>query len=221
MANYNPRNFNLGQFMNDLYQLPNLDVQFKFLGDQFEVINSFSLMLEKELQKVSALVTTLQTPPAPGALGAPPASGTSKKVEVFTDPGNFNGEISHFEEWWLKMKTWLNINQLTIPPKSYDAVVAVLSRMKQKAGTFSAQWLEKGQTYTWSELEVDIVKQYRPTARPDWARQKLWRLKQGNTQSCDYVDLFTKYFKDAGIGHSHAIDILEQNMNAKIRDQII
>ena len=79
------------------------------------------------------------------------------------------------------MKTWLNINQPTIPPKSYDTVVAVLSRMKQKAGTFSAQWLEKGQTYTWSELEVDIVKQYCPTARPGWARQKLWKLKQGNT----------------------------------------
>ena len=93
--------------------------------------------------------------------------------------------------------------------------------MKQKAGTFSAQWLEKGQTYTWSELEVDIVKQYHPTARPDWARQKLWKLKQGNIRSCDYVDLFTKYFKDAGIGHSHAIDILEQNMNAEIQDQII
>ena len=109
--------------MNDLYQLPDLDAQFKFLGDQFEVINSYSLMLEKELQKVSTLVTTLQTPPAP----APPISGTSKKVEVFADLDNFNGEISHFEKWWLKMKTWLNINQPTIPPKSYDAVVVVLS----------------------------------------------------------------------------------------------
>ena len=47
MANYNSRNFNLGQFMNDLYQLSDLDTQFKFLGDQFEVINSYSLMLEK------------------------------------------------------------------------------------------------------------------------------------------------------------------------------
>ena len=69
MANYNPHNFNLGQFMNDLYQLPNLDVQFKFLGDQFEVINFYSLMLEKELQKVSALVTTLQTPPSTRSSG--------------------------------------------------------------------------------------------------------------------------------------------------------
>ena len=139
MANYNPHNFNLSQFITDLYQQPDLDAQFKFLGDQFEVINSYSLMLEKELQKVSAFVATVQTPLAPEDLEAPPTSGTSKKVEVFADPGNFNREINHFEEWWLKMKTWLNINQPTIPPKSYDAAVAVLSCMKQKAGIFSAQ----------------------------------------------------------------------------------
>ena len=87
-------------------------------------------MLEKQLEKVSNLVTALKTPLAPGALGAPLTSGTSKKVEVFANPDNFNGDISHFEEWWLKMKTWLNINQPTIPPKSYDTIVAVLSRMK-------------------------------------------------------------------------------------------
>ena len=180
MASYNPHNFNLGQFMNDLYQQPDLDAQFKFLGDQFKVINSYSPMLEKQLEKVSALVTAIQNPLAPGGLGAPLTRGTSKKVEVFADPGTFNGEISHFEEWWLKMKTWLNINQPIIPPKSYDAVVVVLSQIKQKAGTFSAQRLEKEIAYPWTEPKVDIVKQYCPTARLDWARQKLWKLKQGN-----------------------------------------
>jgi hypothetical protein len=54
----------------------------------------------------------------------------------------------------------LNINQQTIPTKSYDTVVSVLSHMKQKAGTFSAQQLEKGIAYTWAELKTDIVKQY-------------------------------------------------------------
>jgi hypothetical protein len=187
------------------------------------VINSYAASLEIELTRVTAITTTAQAQAQaqPGTLGAAPTSGTSKKVEVFADPGNFSGEINHFEEWWLKMKIWLNINQQTIPTRSYDAVVSVLSRMKQKAGTFSAQRLEKGIAYTWAELETDIVKQYRPTARPDWARRKLWSLKQGNTRSCNYVDLFTKYFKDAEIGHSHAIDILEQNINAKIRDQIV
>ena len=49
MASYNPRNFNLGQFITNLYQQPDLDAQFKFLGDQFKMINFYSLMLEKVL----------------------------------------------------------------------------------------------------------------------------------------------------------------------------
>jgi hypothetical protein len=223
MAAYNPRNFDLGQFMNDLFLQPDHSAQFQFLRNHLQVVNAYASAVEQELTRVTAITTAAQAQAQaqPGTPGAVPTSGTSKKVEVFADPGNFSGEINHFEEWWLKMKTWLNINQHTIPTRSYDAVVSVLSCMKQKAGTFSAQRLEKGIAYTWTELETDIVKQYHQTARPDWARHKLWSLKQGNTRSCDYVDLFTKYFKDAEIGHSHAIDILEQNMNAEIRDQIV
>jgi hypothetical protein len=90
---------------------------------------------------VTAITTATQAQlqAQPGTLGAAPTSGISKKVEVFADLGNFSGEINHFEEWWLKMKTWLNINQQTIPARSYDAVVSILSCMKQKAGTFSTQ----------------------------------------------------------------------------------
>jgi hypothetical protein len=223
MAAYNPRNFDLGQFMNDLFQQQDLANQLQFLGNHLQVINSYAAAMEQELTQVTAIATAAQAQvqAQPGTLGAAPTSGTSKKVEVFAKPGNFSGEINHFEEWWLKMKTWLNINQQTIPARSYDTVVSVLSHMKQKARTFSTQRLEKGIAYTWAELETDIVKQYRPTARPNWARRKLWPLKQGNMHSCNDVDLFTKYFKDAEIGHSHAIDILEQNMNAKIHDQIV
>jgi hypothetical protein len=209
--------------MNDLFQQQDLANQLQFLGNHLQVINSYAAAMEQELTRVTAIAIAAQAQvqAQPGTLGAAPTSGTSKKVEVFAKPGNFSGENNHFEKWWLKMKTWLNINQQTIPARSYDTVVSVLSRMKQKAGTFSTQRLEKGIAYTWAELETDIVKQYRPTARPNWARRKLWPLKQGNTDSCNYVDLFTKYFKDAEIGHSHAIDILEQNMNAKIHDQIV
>jgi hypothetical protein len=33
MAAYNPRNFDLGQFMNDLFLQPDLSAQFQFLGN--------------------------------------------------------------------------------------------------------------------------------------------------------------------------------------------
>jgi hypothetical protein len=175
MTAYNPCNFDLDQFINDLFQQPDLSAQFQFLGNHLQVVNTYASAMEQELNRATVIATNAQAQlqAQPGILGAAPTSGTSKKVEVFADPGNFSEEINHFEEWWLKMKTWLNINQQTIPTRSYDTVVSVLSRMKQKAGTFSAQQLEKGIAYTWAELETDIVKQYHPTARPDWARCKL------------------------------------------------
>jgi hypothetical protein len=49
MAAYNPRNFDLGQFMNDLFQQPDLANQLQFLGSHLQVINSYAAGLEIEL----------------------------------------------------------------------------------------------------------------------------------------------------------------------------
>jgi hypothetical protein len=49
MAAYNPRNFDLGQFMNDLLQQPDLANQLQFLGSHLQVINSYAAGLELEL----------------------------------------------------------------------------------------------------------------------------------------------------------------------------
>jgi hypothetical protein len=113
MAAYNPRNFDLGQFINDLFRQPDLGAQLQFLGSHLQVVNSYASAMEQELTRVTAITTATQAQlqAQPGTLGAAPTSGISKKVEVFADLGNFSGEINHFEEWWLKMKTWLNINQ--------------------------------------------------------------------------------------------------------------
>jgi hypothetical protein len=107
MGAYNSHNFNLGQFMNDLYQQPDLLAQFQFLGNHLQVVNTYASAMEQELTQVTAITTAAQAQvqAQPGTLGAAPTSGTSKKVEVFTDPGDFSKEINHCEEWWLKMKT--------------------------------------------------------------------------------------------------------------------
>jgi hypothetical protein len=49
MAAYNPHNVDLGQFMNDLFQQPDLGVQLQFLGSHLQVINSYAAGLEIEL----------------------------------------------------------------------------------------------------------------------------------------------------------------------------
>ena len=33
--------------------------------------------------------------------------GTRSKVEIFQDPGSYDGSASKFEEWWMKINTWL------------------------------------------------------------------------------------------------------------------
>jgi hypothetical protein len=49
MAAYNPRNFDLGQFMNDLFQQPDLSAQFQFLGNHLQVVNAYASAMEQEL----------------------------------------------------------------------------------------------------------------------------------------------------------------------------
>ena len=76
----------------------------------------------------------------------------SKKVEIFNDPGEYDGSKVKFKEWWAKMQAWLTVNQHAIPAGSQDAVGAVLSRLKgPKAGPFAQVRLTQAAqgTYTW------------------------------------------------------------------------
>jgi hypothetical protein len=63
MAAYNPCNFDLGQFMNDLFQQPDLANQLQFLGSHLQVINSYVLRwvcVENSLKR--ALKSSTRTP---------------------------------------------------------------------------------------------------------------------------------------------------------------
>jgi hypothetical protein len=60
MAAYNPRNFDLGQFMNDLFLQPDLSAQFQFLGNHLQVVNAYASAMEQELTRVTAIATTAQ-----------------------------------------------------------------------------------------------------------------------------------------------------------------
>ena len=37
-------------------------------------------------------------------------AGSSSKVKIFTDSGTYDSSKAKFEDWWTKMKTWLNCN---------------------------------------------------------------------------------------------------------------
>ena len=68
---------------------------------------------------------------------------TGSKVEIFQDPGSYDGSASKFKEWWTKLNAWLDchLKQFsekdpqghevpTLKPQMY----AVLSRLKGSKG---------------------------------------------------------------------------------------
>ena len=110
---------------------------------------------------------------APGA-GPSTAQGTtssySKKVEIFNDPGEYDGSKAKFKEWWAKMQAWLTVNQHAIPAGLQDAVSAVLSQLKGlKAGPFTQVRLTQAaqRTYMWNCLVSDVEGLFHTTNKKD------------------------------------------------------
>ena len=141
-------------------------------------------------------------------------SSYSKKVEIFNDPGEYDGSKVKFEEWWAKMQAWLTVNQHAIPAGSQDAVSAVLSWLKGlKAGPFTQVRLTQGAqgTYTWNQLVSDVEGLFRTTNKKNWARKELCKLKQGKLATDDFIMKWEALYLQVEIDDSHTVELLEKN----------
>ena len=79
------------------------------------------------------------------------STGTSRggaKVEIFQDPGSYDGSASKFEEWWTKMNAWLECHPKQFQEKDEEGhdvpalkprMYAVLSRLKGSKGSHYAE----------------------------------------------------------------------------------
>ena len=138
-------------------------------------------------------------------------SSYSKKVEIFNDPGEYDGSKAKFEEWWAKMQAWLIVNQHAIPTSSQDAVGAVLSWSKgRKAGPFAQVCLTQAaqETYTWNQLVSDVEGLFHTTNKKDWARKEL---KQGKLATDDFIIKWEALYLQAEIDDLHVVELLEKN----------
>ena len=138
----------------------------------------------------------------------------SKKVEIFNNPGEYDGSKVKFEEWWAKMQAWLMVNQYTIPAGLQDTVGAVLSRLKgPKAGPFAQVCLTQAAQglYMWNRLVSDIEGLFHTTNKKDWARKELRELKQGKLATDDFIVKWEAHYLQAEIDDSHAVELLEKN----------
>ena len=107
----------------------------------------------------------------------------SKKVEIFTDPGEYNGSKAKFEEWWAKAQAWLKVNEHAIPASSQDAIGTILSWLKgPKAGPFIQVHLMQvaHRTYKWDQLIWNVEGLFWMTNKKDWASKELWELNKEN-----------------------------------------
>ena len=166
----------------------------------------------------------------------PGAGGGGTKVEIFQDPGSYDGLASKFEEWWTKMNAWLECHPKQFQEKDEQGhdvpalkprMYAVLSRLKGSKGSHYAEMelkkLANGKSLHcyWELFAVEIEGVFRPQLQKDWARSMLKKHKQTDSMSTvAFIAEFMKLKYYAATEDHEAIGLLEDNIHPRIRYQL-
>ena len=163
-------------------------------------------------------------------------TGRGTKVEIFQDPGSYDGSASKFKEWWTKINAWLecHLKQFqekdmqghdvpTLKPRMY----MVLSRLKGSKGAHYAKMelkkLANGKLLHqyWELFAMEIEGVFHPQLQQDWARNALKKLKQtDNMSTVTFIAEFMKLKYYAKTDDSAAIGYLEDNVHPRICYQL-
>ena len=87
-----------------------------------------------------------------GVSGSSGGGSTGSKVEIFQDPGSYDGLASKFEEWWTKLNAWLDCHPKQFSEKDLQGheVPALKPRMYTVLSQLKGS---KGAHYTEMELK--------------------------------------------------------------------
>ena len=167
---------------------------------------------------------------------SPAASGGGTKVEIFQDPGSYNGSASKFKEWWTKMNTWLECHPKQFQEKDEQGhdvpalkpqMYAVLSRLKGLKGSHYAEMelkkLTNGKSLHryWELFAIEIEGVFCPQLQKDWARSMLKKHKQTDSMSTvAFIAEFMKLKYYAATEDHEAIGLLKDNVHPRIRYQL-
>ena len=162
--------------------------------------------------------------------------GTGSKVEIFQDPGSYDGSASKFKEWWTKLNTWLDCHLkqfLEKDPQGHEVptlkpwMYVVLSRLKGSKGAHYTEMELKKLTdgkllhRYWELFTMEIKGVFRPQLQQDWAHNVLKKLKQtDNMSTVAFIAEFMKLKYYAKTDDSAAIGYLEDNVHPRIRYQL-
>ena len=170
-----------------------------------------------------------------GVSGGSRGSGGTK-VEIFQDPGIYDGSASKFEEWWTKMNAWLECHPKQFQEKDAQGhdvpalkprMYAVLSQLKGSKGVHYTEMelkkLADGKSlhWYWELFTTEIEGVFCPQLQQDWARNALKKLKQTDNMSMvAFIVEFMKLKYYAKTNNGTAIRYLEDNVHPCIRYQL-
>ena len=137
--------------------------------------------------------------------------GSSGKIEIFSDPGPYDGSKAKFEEWWMKAHAWMDCNPCHFTTKDTDGdlvpdakirVYAILSRLRRQKGSYFAETellkLEQGIlafANDWDTFVNEVEGLFQPILQKDWVKQQIVAYKQGRTPIDNYLAKWrTLYF---------------------------
>ena len=172
-----------------------------------------------------------------GWAGLTPSGGSGgTKVEIFQDPGSYDGSASKFKEWWTKMNAWLECHPKQFQEKDEQAhdvpalkprMSTVLSRLKGSKGSHYAEMelkkLADGKSLHryWELFAVEIEGVFRPQLQKDWARTMLKKHKQtDNMSTVAFIAEFMKLKYYTNTEDREAIGLLKDNVHPRIRYQL-
>ena len=129
--------------------------------------------------------------------------GSSAKIEIFSDPGPYDGSKAKFKEWWMKACTWMDCNphhfatkdaNRDLVPNAKMRVYAILSRLCGQKGSYFAETellkLEQGVsafTKDWDAFVNEVEGLFQPILQKDWAKQQIVAYKQERTPIDNYL----------------------------------
>ncbi|KAI6009205.1 hypothetical protein PISMIDRAFT_98654 [Pisolithus microcarpus 441] len=140
------------------------------------------------------------------------------------DPGKYNGSISRFEEWWSKMKAYLQLANFATAAQDCLAVWTQCESTWPVAGAYTRARIDSCKalaTYPdMAALEAEVEAKFRPINNKDWAKAQLQKIHQGGTRTEEFVTKFSALAMSAGASDNYAIFMLERAMRPDILQQI-
>jgi hypothetical protein len=170
----------------------------------------------QEIQNQADHIGALQQAAAAPA----PQVQISRKMEPFHDPGSYKGERTRFQEWWTKMRAWLDAYATSFSGDR-ERCLAVWSRMEGPvAGTYAQTRIRHcTENQNWPDqgtLITEVSGFFSPQSEVDFARKRIQSLRQGGSRTEEFLNQFVSFKQSGEVSDDYAFALLLQATKPEI-----